>query len=188
MNIKPITILAVWAALLSACQQGEYDAAEGNANYPQDGMVRIATLVDAPSGTRATSTYTGTSLGLSLVPASGNPTYTYNNEEWTTADNGLSWTTAKQLLWQSATTSYHIHAYAPHCATMSADGVITHTIASDQSVEGAWLASDLVGYTTKADSDAPTFTPGASLTAEGKLPLILSTRLSPLPCKCTMRR
>ena len=41
MNIKPITILAVWAALLSACQQGEYDAAEGNLDFMQIGNMKL---------------------------------------------------------------------------------------------------------------------------------------------------
>ena len=185
MKIKAITTIALCTALLTACQQGEFDAAMGTGGYPADGVVRITTQLDNSIGTRGTSTYAGTTLGLSLTPASGNPTYTYTNEQWITSNNGQSWTTDTQLYWQSPSAKYHIHAYAPYCNDMTADGIITHSIASDQTDEAAWIASDLVGYTTKSSSEEPTFAPGTSLT-DGKLKLMLDHCLSQLIVNITL--
>ena len=81
MKIKSIITIALCSALLAACQQGEFDAATGNAGYPPDGVVRIATQLENSLITRAASSYTGTTLGVSLDPASDNPYYRYANEQ-----------------------------------------------------------------------------------------------------------
>ena len=163
MRIKSITTFALCATLLAACQQSEYDDAMGHADYPQDGVVRITTQVNSSTTTRAATTYSGATLGLSLAPEGSNPSYTYTNEQWSKSALG-GWTSVNQLLWQSATTPYHIYAYAPYSATATDDGNITHTIAADQSQDGALLSSDLVGYTTKGTAAAEgTFISGTSL-------------------------
>ena len=107
------------------------------------------------------------------------------NEQWSKSALG-EWTSVNQLLWQSATTPYHIYAYAPYSATATDDGNITHTIAADQSQDGALLSSDLVGYTTKGTAAAEgTFIPGTSL-VNGKLQLTLDHRLAQLTVNCKL--
>ena len=186
MRIKLITNIVLCSTLLVACQQGEFDATTSDADYPQDGVVRITTQLDNLITTRGTTAFAGSTLGLTLLPASGNTNYSYINERWNTADNGQSWSADNWMLWQSATMQYHIHSYAPYRSVMTDEGIITHTIATDQSVDGAWLASDLVGYTTYDNGNAPTFTPGSSL-SNGMLNLTLSHRLSQLTVNCTFR-
>ena len=145
--MKNILYTALGALMLASCQKEANDLPQMG-NYPEDGVVRIATQLNAPI-TRAAGTtdYTGTDLSLSIEPQNGNSTYTYTNIQWTTTDNGTTWTTASQMLWEGANKVVDIYAYAPY-VDLGESGVITavpFSVAADQT--GGTVSSDLVGFT-----------------------------------------
>ena len=144
--MKKILYTAVVAMMLASCQNEANDLPMGN--YPEDGVVRISTQVNAVQ-TRAdgTSDYTGTDLSLSIESA--NSTYSYTNIEWTTTDNGATWTTDSQMLWEGANKTASIYAYAPYVASATDITAVPFTIDTDQATNGT-ASSDLLGFTQTA--------------------------------------
>ena len=143
--MKKILYTAVVAMMLASCQNEANDLPQSN--YPEDGVVRISTQVNALQ-TRAdgTSEYTGTDLSLSVDYGTGDK-YTVHNNQWTNASN--VWSTTEQMLWKSADATAKIYAYAPY-VDLGEDGVITavpFTVAADQST--GLTASDLMGFTAE---------------------------------------
>ena len=108
--MKKILYTAVVAMMLASCQNEANDLPQSN--YPEDGVVRISTQVNALQ-TRAdgTSEYTGTDLSLSVDYGTGDK-YTVNNTQWTNASH--VWSTTEQMLWKSADEPAKIYAKAPY--------------------------------------------------------------------------
>ncbi len=174
--MKKILYTALGAIMLTACQKEATDLPIGN--YPEDGIVRIATQVNAPLTRATTSNYKGRNLSLSIVPNSNNATYTYNNINWTTADNGTTWTPASQMLWEGANKLVNIHAYAPYVDGATDITIVPFAVETDQATKGT-LSSDLMGFTQSA------FNPYDQLSAKQAIPIVFDHILSKLTLTLT---
>ena len=170
-----LSILSLSAMLMVGCQKEDIITPDSNANYPADGVVRIATNINTPV-TRATATdYDGENLSLTVSYGTGDA-YTRNNIEWTNA--GGTWSTAYQMLWKNATTAAKVYAYAPYVASQTNLEAISFSAQVDQSIGST--ASDLVGYVNE------NFTPGSSLDASKKaIPIVFDHKMSKISVKLT---
>ena len=159
--------LALCATLLAACQQENIVPLQGN--YPDDGMVRIATQVDATQTRANDPAYTGSNLSLSIDYGTGD-SYTAHNNQWT--QSGTTWSTTTPMLWKSATATAGIYAYAPFIEGVTDITAVPFSVATDQS--GGTASSDLLGYTDES------FVPGSSLTTKNELNIAFTHRLAKL--------
>ena len=110
--------------------------------------VRIATQLNAPI-TRAAGTTDYTGETLSLTTESANGKYSYTDIQWTTTDNGTSWTPASTMLWEGANKAVDIYAYAPYVENVADITAVPFAVETDQATKGA-ASSDLVGFTSLA--------------------------------------
>ena len=88
-------------------------------------------------------------MKLVLPIESANSTYSYTNIEWTTTDNGATWATNSQMLWEGANKTASIYAYAPYVESATDITAVPFTIDTDQATNGT-ASSDLLGFTQTA--------------------------------------
>ncbi len=171
------------AGILTSCSKDDANVLiDGqNGNYPADGMVRITTTLDeAQPVSRAATTYTGKDLSLSVFY--GQNKYTRINVRWN--NNNGTWAQdltadADPMLWKNATTPVNIIAYAPYVANVTNLAAMPFSVQADQSVEGALVASDLVGYYQTG------FVPGSSLSTLNAFNIAFTHCLSKLTVNLT---
>ena len=163
--------------LMVGCQKEDIITPNDNANYPADGVVRIATNVNALESRATTdkNLYAGSNLSLTVDYGSGDK-YTKPNIEWT-KDESNAWSTTNQMLWKDATTAAKVYAYAPYVASQTNLTAISFSAQLDQSI--GLSASDLVGYVNKG------FVPGSSLTTKNAIPIKFDHKMSQLGIKFT---
>ena len=141
--------------VVTACSKD--DSPNHPGNYPQDGLVRITTGLNAlkTRGSEVYTNYTGSDLSLTIQYVTGEGSSNRTNVKWTNNGSG-SWTQdltadASPMMWKNATETASIYAFAPYGATPDANKKITFTVQTDQSSGTA--SSDLVAF--KADGFKP---------------------------------
>ena len=148
-------------------------------NYPSDNIVRIDAGVNNMTTRASMGIDNFDELGFTIVNA--NPTkgadYSYDNYQVTKGESG-TWTSAKQMLWQSATQPVTVIAYAPYDENLT--DVATKTdykvsVAAEQKADT--YESDFLVY-KKAD-----FLPNTELDAKGAVPIAFNHALSQLEIK-----
>lgn len=120
------------------------DENNASTNYPEDGVVRIATTLNdmqTRSG-ESTSQYEGTSLALFLDYGDDDPC-TLENNEWTQSNN--VWSSSEPSYWKGQNEVVDIYAYAPYVADQTINSV-SFSVAEDQRESGALIASDFITY------------------------------------------
>ena len=161
--------------MLASCQKEANDLPQMG-NYPEDGVVRIATQLNALQTRATTSDYSGTTLSLSVDYGTGD-TYTVHNNQWTSS--GSAWSTATQMLWKSADAEAAIYAYAPF-VDLGESGVISavpFSVAADQSA--GLTASDLVGFKNE------NYKPSDNNNANKAIPIAFAHKLAKLKVALT---
>lgn len=189
MRTKNLLAFAAATLVLAACSNDE--EAIVNNNFPEDGVIRVATNVDSPA-TRAGMTTDGlTSFYMDITNASST-TYSYfvqMNKE-TNVWNAYEGGTAKTLLWQNNSTPINVTAAYLSGHTFTKDELTGTTptalaVTADQSTaEGAAIAAnDLLGMPTTtinpANSDEPNL-------VDGKLKVTLKHALVKLNLTVTL--
>ncbi len=174
--MKKILYTALGALMLTACQKEATDLPQLG-NYPEDGVVRIATQLNAIQTRVGEPTiYAGGNLSLSVDYGTGDK-YTVYNSQWTNSSN--VWSTATQMLWKNATAEAKIYAYAPFVDLGATPNItaVPFSVAADQSA--GLTSSDLVGYKDE------TFIPGSSLTTKKELNIAFAHKLAKLKVALT---
>jgi len=132
--------------LFASCSSND-EITDNRSNFPADKAVRIATTVNKSLQTKSdgvtpATKYTGTDLGLS-IDCTADDAYDYDNQKWSIADDGTTWTTLSQMLWKNATATNNIFAYAPYDAAFNAT---SYTFSAQQDQSSSILSSDFVTY------------------------------------------
>jgi len=144
MKSYKIYFLAI-VLLLASCSSND-EITDNADNFPADKVVRIATKVNNSLQTtkslRSLVDYTGTDIGLS-IDCTADDAYDYDNQKWSTADNGITWTTLSQMLWKNATATNNIFAYAPYDEEFNST---SYTFSAQQDQSLSTLSSDFVTY------------------------------------------
>ncbi len=169
--MQKILYTVLGALMLTACQKEATDLPQLG-NYPEDGVVRIATQLNAIQTRVGEPTiYAGGNLSLSVDYGTGDK-YTVYNSQWTNSSN--VWSTATQMLWKNATAEAKIYAYAPFVDLGATPNItaVPFSVAADQSA--GLTSSDLVGYKDE------TFIPGSSLTTKKELNIAFAHKLAKL--------
>lgn len=174
MKTKIFSISVLAAILMAACSGNDDPSAEGN--FPKDQKVRVATQLAELQTKAGSTTYTGKDLSLSIDYGNGHP-LTNTHVKWTTPNNGISWHPENQMLWQDASTSVKLYAFAPHAENVSDITAVPFSVAKDQSSE--LTSSDLVSYHNTE------FIPGIGLNEQSAINLEFRHRLSKLVVSLT---
>lgn len=145
-NIFYLVITTIIFAFPLSCSTEDTSSSEEytSPNYPEDGVVRIATTLNdmETRASESTPLYEGTSLALFLDYGDNDPC-TLENKEWT--QKSSVWSSSETLYWKGAQESVDIYAYAPYIAGQTTSAV-NFSVAEDQSESGALAASDFVAY------------------------------------------
>lgn len=131
---------ALAGAVFTGCSNNEELMGTQQSALPEDGVIRIATQVNRLVTTRATTAYTGTTLGLYIKPtetASWDNTsdkYTYPNVVFSTTDGGTTWTQNEftSMLWKGEDVNYVYYAYAP-ANPVAMDDKVTYDLSQQAS-------------------------------------------------------
>lgn len=169
MKTKAFSISALAAVLMAACTGNDDPGVEGN--FPKDQKVRVATQVNELQTKAGPTTYTGKDLSLSIDYGTGHP-LTNTHVKWTTSNNGVTWMPENQMLWQDASTSVKLYAFAPHAENVSDITAVPFSVANDQSSE--LTSSDIVSYHNTE------FIPGIGLNEQSAINIEFRHRLSKL--------
>lgn len=152
--IKNTWIFFALIAGLAACSS-EHDNLQEYGNYPQDGVVRISSMV-TKAFSRASTPYAGNTLGLCLEYGVGDK-YNTDMVRWNNV-NG-SWKASKQMLWKNATDPVNVYAYAPFQVSATDVENLPFAIVPDQTsgTEAADLVYEYIsGFVPSTDLDANT--------------------------------
>ena len=178
MNIKPITILAVWAALLSACQTDEMNQPLLETGQPVQLDVCVGGTSTATRAGLTTSAFTGDDLALYLssqaMPYSDNVKFTATKDAQGTI---TVWTPETPVAWRSMAEVYSLFVYTPYRQDVESMESIPFHIDTDQATNGI-ASSDLMAY-------ASTLTPASDL-VNGAVPIVLNHLLSKLNVELTL--
>lgn len=169
---------ALATAGMAGCSDGEEATGTRQDVLPADKVIRMEANVDGRE-TRAVG-YSGDDLQeLGLFVEGGTPAYTYENVymkkeasgEWVSyADKGAQ-DSPLEMLWQNASATVKVTAYAPYGTDALLDGVLTGEVAADQTGEEG-RESDVLYATSSVTPEAPD--PGQSIYYdEGKQALVV---------------
>lgn len=177
-KIAIIRSLSVSLAILAACQQQEIIPDIIDSHYPDDGVVRIANVLQgAPTRATAdgTANYLGSTLALSIDYGDAHR-YTSLNRLWTNVSE--QWTPEQQMLWKDATTPVKLFAYAPYQNNSQNLTQVPFSVSTTQDKDGI-LNSDLVGFAQN------NFQPTRHLDTDGKVALAMMHKLAKLNVRLT---
>lgn len=184
MKMKSFIAFASVAVALTACSSNEEVFV--NSNFPEDGVIRVATNVDAPL-TRAGVDNNNISSFYMDVKNDSSATYSYfvQMKKESSAWNSFEGENAKQMLWQNNTTPIKVtaaylkdHAFTQEELQCSVD----LSVAADQSATEAVEANDLVGMAQTTINPA---TNDENL-VDGKIKVTLGHALTKLNVKVTL--
>lgn len=156
----------LFIVLISSCEKTEINK---ESNFPKDGKVNINTTI-SKLRSKASSTYTGSNLILSLKYGAGEESYDKTNILWTNVNN--IWTPEVNVSWKDATTPVAISAYAPSVEGANDLTAIPFSVSLNQSSD--LLSSDLLGFID------PNFIPNSSLNSNQAVDINFTHRLSKL--------
>lgn len=137
---KNLWTLAAVATMVAACNNDEMEVMDNV--LPSDNVIRVEASVGAPATRSLTSTNL-TEFGLFVTNNSTNDNYSYSNEKITKNTEG-TWESANQMLWQNASTSVNVVAYAPYNDSANLTDALTVSVKTTQNTEADFNASDFV--------------------------------------------
>lgn len=153
---------ALATAGMAGCSDGEEATGTRQDVLPADKVIRMEANVDGRE-TRAVG-YSGDDLQeLGLFVEGSTPAYTYENVymkkeasgEWVSyADKGAQ-ESPLEMLWQNASTTVKVTAYAPYGTDALLDGVLTGEVAADQTGEEEGRESDVLYAASFVTPEAP---------------------------------
>lgn len=157
MRTKNLLAFAAATLVLAACSN---DEVASDSLLPDDHAIRVTTQVGALQTRAGVETSTLTGFGMFVTNPNANSPYTYANTHWT--KSGENWACATPMLWQNATTSVGVLAYAPYDEAITA--IKTDQAFAVQANQSATNGSDVVKsdlICAQATAVSPT-TPGTN--------------------------
>lgn len=143
---KKLWTLAAVATIFAACNNDEMEVMDNV--LPSDNVIRVEAGVGAPA-TRSLTSANLTEFGLFVTNQNTDETlagkYTYANVQMQKADDVWNPTDNTILmLWQNASTSVNVVAYAPYNTSADLTNALTVSVKTTQNTEADFIASDFV--------------------------------------------
>lgn len=184
MRTRNLLAFAAATLVLAACSNDE--EAVVNSNFPEDGVIRVATNVDSPATRAGMTTGALTSFYLDITNGENATSYSYFVEMKKETDvwNAYDKETLTTMLWQNNSTPIKVtaaylngHAFTEDKLTGTTPTALA--VAADQSAaEGAGIAAnDLLGMPTTTINPSKADDPNL---VDGKLKVTLKHTLAKL--------
>ncbi len=161
MKTRHFYLAVLAAAVLAGCSNDDEMAGTQQNVLPEDGVIRMEANVNGMNTRAVGYSQNGLSeLGL-FVENANSTTYSYGNVRMNkgTTDTWSSYasdgTTALTMLWQSASASVTVTAYAPYNGTATLESGLTGTVLTDQTSEENSKASDVLFASSPVTPNAP---------------------------------
>lgn len=191
MKVRHLIYAATAGLMLASCNKGDSGTDEpAVSHFPDDGVIRVTTLVNEAVRTRASlTTQTLEDFYLNFI-TSGSSDYSYC-EQITKNDQSHAWESANVMLWKNKTTAVSFAAakygdYEFEADDFTGEEDVDLTLPFDQSSQDDLNSADLLIMQSSEITNPGTYT-GPLMTNDGKLVVALDHRLSKLNFTLTLK-